>query len=142
MKKRILIFSLIIIALLYLAEHYPKGTFKIEDKNVEIEMSITDNFLVFRDPECTKEVIIVDGNKKYKISFWSEVYEVKIFKRKNEKESFWVIDEYCRGVARSVNEEFTEFTCGEPECWLINSIDGKNILGFEFKNGKWTKIHL
>ncbi|MDY8135446.1 hypothetical protein [Aquimarina sp. 2201CG5-10] len=142
MKKKLLIFISIIIVLYIIGGNFPRGTFKIEDKNVKIKMSITDNFWVFRDPECTKRIEILDGNEKLNIKFWSEVYEVKIFKRVNGEETFWVIDEYYRGATRSINGEFTRFTCAEPECWTVNTIEGKNILSFEFKNGEWTKINL
>ncbi|WP_452600976.1 hypothetical protein [Pontimicrobium sp. MEBiC06410] len=96
--------------------------------------------MVIRDPECTKRIKIIDGSEEFKIKFWSELYEVKVFKRTNGKQSFWVVDDSMRGVTRTENGVFTEFTCWEPAC-SGGRMEGKNILSFEFKNNKWIKVN-
>ncbi|WP_157547264.1 hypothetical protein [Kordia zhangzhouensis] len=138
MKKKLLIILSVIIILYVIGSNFPRGTFKIEDENVTIKMSITDNFWVFRDPECTKRIKIIDGTEKFEIKFWSELYEVKVFKRINGKEFFWVIGDNMRGVTRTKNGDFKEFTCWEPSC-SGGEMEGEDVLSFEFKNDKWTK---
>ena len=135
--KKILILVFTIITLYYLGTHFPKGNYKIKDGNVKIELSITDNLMVIRDPECTKTIIITENNKKYKIKYWSEIYEVKIFKRQKGLDVFWVIDDYYRGLSRTNRDVFSDFTC--IDCTDGLKIKGKNIIGYEFKNNKWYK---
>ncbi len=140
LKKKTLIILSSVIIIYTLGSNLPRGFYKIENENVIIKISITDNLLVIRDPECTKRIKIIDGSEEFKIKFWSELYEVKVFKRTNGKQSFWVVDDSMRGVTRTENGVFTEFTCWEPAC-SGGRMEGKNILSFEFKNNKWIKVN-
>lgn len=100
-------------------------------------MSINDNLLTFKDPEYTKKILITDNNKEYVIKFWSETIDVKVFKRKNKSESFWVIEDKYRGLSRTQNNEFNHFTCWD--CSGIEKTHGIDTLSFEFKNSQWQK---
>jgi hypothetical protein len=88
LKKKTLIILSSVIIIYTLGSNLPRGFYKIENENVIIKISITDNLLVIRDLECTKRIKIIDGSEEFKIKFWSELYEVKVFKRTNGKQSF------------------------------------------------------
>lgn len=139
MNKKIIIITILLFVCSYvLVSNLPKGTYKIEENNVQIKMFITENLLAVRDPDFTKKITILDNNKKIEIEYWSEVYETKIFKRKEGNEYFWVIDDYFRGFSRSDEEGFIEFIC--DDCIGNEKLKGDDVLGYEFRDGKWIRI--
>ena len=72
---------------------------------------MTSNLLVFKDPEYTKTLTIIDGKDIFETEFWSESEDITIYKRKNSSESFWVIEDIYRGFSKSQSYGFSPFTC-------------------------------
>lgn len=138
MKKKLTILTLISICLYLLATNFPKENYEINDENIKIKISITENLLIFRDPEYTKKIRITDGTKEFQIKYWSEIQELKILKRINKTEVFWVIDDNYSGLTRTIENEFTDFTCAD--CSAVEKLIGDNILCYELKNNTFNKI--
>ena len=122
----------------FLATNFPNGTFDYEWDNSSISVRITENYLVLRDPECNKYISIKDDKNELTYSYWAETYPLKIYKSKNETETFWVIDDYYRGITRSKNGAFEAFMC--PDCSGIETTYGEDILEFQFEKETLTKI--
>lgn len=128
---------MISICLYLLATNFPKESYEINDKNVKIKISISENLLVFRDPEYYKKIRIIDDTKEFEIEFWSEIKDVKIFKRIKNTDIFWVIDDNYRGFTRTSENEFTKFICAD--CSGKEKLIGNDILGYELKDNKFNK---
>lgn len=135
--KKVLIALVILLGTYFLASNFPNGTYDYEWGNSSISVRITENYLVFRDPECTKYITIEDNNNKLVFSYWAETYPLKIYKRINQTETFWVIDDDYRGISRSKNGSFQNFIC--PDCSGIETTYGEDILEFQFENSKLKK---
>lgn len=123
---------MILLGAYFLATNFPNGTFDYEWDNSSISVRITENYLAFRDPVCTKYITIKDDKNKLTYSYWAETYPLKIYKRKNETETFLVIDDYYLGITRSKNGDFEGFMC--PDCSGIETTYGEDILEFQFEN--------
>lgn len=136
--KKGLIGVVILLGAYLLATNFPNGTYDYEWDNSAISLRITDDHLAFKDPVCRKHIIIRDDNQELDFSYWAETYPLKIYKRKNGTESFWVIDDYYRGISRSENGKFQDFLCSD--CSGIEATYGTDILEFQFENKKLTKI--
>jgi len=66
----------------YFLTNVPNETYNYKWNKSSISIKITDNYLVFRDPECTKYITINDDGKILMFNYWSETYPLKIYKRK------------------------------------------------------------
>lgn len=137
MKRKLLII-LFLIGIYFLASNFPKYSNTYKNKDLSISTNITENILTFKDPEYTKHIIIQDKKETLKLKYWSESYNFKIYRRQNNKESFWVIEDYFRGVTRSKNGEFSEFIC--PDCSGIENTVGINEAEYSFENDKLIQI--
>ncbi|MGV7105217.1 hypothetical protein [Flavobacterium sp. U410] len=136
--KRKLIIILVIVGIYFLASNFPKYFCEYKSNDFSISIKIFENVLTFRDPEYTKCIIIEDKKETLKLKYWSENYSFKIYKRKNNKESFWVIEDYYQGISRSKNGEFSKFIC--PDCSGIENTVGINEAEYSFENDKLIKI--
>jgi hypothetical protein len=122
----------------FFAKNVPVGTYNYVWNNSSISIQITKNYLVFRDPEYTKHITIIDEGETLKFEYWAETYSLKIYKRKNDIETFWVVDDYFRGVSRSSNGKFQGFNC--PDCGGVELSFGETIFGCQFENHKLIEI--
>ena len=137
--RRIILFILLLAGILFYFANVPGFGHSVSWRDSRVTISVKDNYLVFRDPECTKSITINDNGKILKTSYWSEVYDVTIYKRESNNEIFWVIDDVHRGVCRSENGQFGEFTC--YDCSGAESLEGENIIGFELKGMSLEILH-
>ena len=132
--KVILKIVLFVFGIYFLVTNLPNGAYYSNWNNSAIVINITDNFLVFQDPEFYKYITIKDGDSILKVKYWSGDYPMKIYKRQNNLESFWVIEDYHRGVSRSENGEFIEFTC--PGCLNSSLTEGDTMVEIHFDDGE------
>lgn len=137
--KKTLIVLIILFGIYFLAAYFPSDTFKYEWNNTSIALRITENYLVFRDPEYRKHVTIIEGENKLVFSFWSDTRTLKIHKRKNKSETFWIINDFYRGMSRSKKGVFQKFIC--PDCSGIETTYGEDVLTFQFENKKLKRLH-
>lgn len=138
--KAVLIVLVILSGAYFLASNFPNGTYHYEWNHSSISVRITENYLVFRDSEYTKYITIKDGNNELTFAYWAETYPLKIFKRRNGTEIFWVIDDFYRGISRSKNGNFQDFIC--PDCTGIETTYGENILEFHFENKELKRVKI